>query len=174
MGARVPCPFVARREVVEGSADLVRQAPEFAAIVAAVGPCELRSGRRQRTHFAELARAICYQQLAGAAARSIHGRFAARFDGEPTAEAVLAAPEADLRLCWEQSPEVQHFDLSPSEGDYWRCALTAQAGVDLRPKVFEEVLRRGWALRELTRNRATLEDIFVRVTRSRQEDDEEF
>jgi len=88
---------MARREVVEASAELVQRAPEFSGIVAAAGPCELRSGRRQRTHFAELARAICYQQLAGAAARSIHGRFAARFDGEPTAEAVLAAPEADLR-----------------------------------------------------------------------------
>jgi 3-methyladenine DNA glycosylase/8-oxoguanine DNA glycosylase len=88
---------MARREVLEATADLVRHAPEFAAIVVAAGPCALRSGRRPRTHFAELARAICYQQLAGAAARSIHGRFAALFDGNPTAEAVLAAPEADLR-----------------------------------------------------------------------------
>jgi ABC-2 type transport system ATP-binding protein len=87
--------------------------------------------------------------------------------------AEIAAPEADLRLCWEHWAEVQHFDLSPGEGEYWRCVLTAQAGVDLRPKVFEEVRQRGWKLQELTRNRVSLEDIFVRLTRSRPEDDEE-
>jgi ABC-2 type transport system ATP-binding protein len=87
--------------------------------------------------------------------------------------AEIAAPEADLRLYFEQMAEVQHFDLSPVEGNYWRCVLTAQAGVDLRTRVFEEVRQRGWALRELTRERATLEDIFMQVTRSRQEDDEE-
>ena len=87
--------------------------------------------------------------------------------------AEIAAPEADLRLYFEQMAEVQHFDLSPVEGNYWRCVLTAQAGVDLRTRVFEEVRQRGWTLRELTRERATLEDIFMQVTRSRQEDDEE-
>src|SRR5437588_13069351 len=50
-------------------------------------------GRRARTpHFAELARMICYQQLAGRAAAAIHGRFVALFDGPPTPEAVLALP----------------------------------------------------------------------------------
>jgi 3-methyladenine DNA glycosylase/8-oxoguanine DNA glycosylase len=65
--------------------------------VAAVGPCELRRGRPRRTHFAELARAICYQQLAGAAARAIHGRFEALYDAAPSPEAVLATPDTELR-----------------------------------------------------------------------------
>ncbi len=63
-----------------------------------VGPCDLRRGRPRRPHFAELARAILYQQLAGRAAAAIHGRFAALFDGEaPTPEAVLALPVERLR-----------------------------------------------------------------------------
>ncbi len=86
-----------RREVVEASADLARRAPQFAAIIAAFGPADFRRARPRRTHFAELARAICYQQLAGAAARAIHGRFEALFDGHPTPELVLAAPEDVLR-----------------------------------------------------------------------------
>jgi 3-methyladenine DNA glycosylase/8-oxoguanine DNA glycosylase len=58
----------------------------------------LRRGRRRREHFAELARMIVYQQLAGKAAAAIHGRFAALFeDEEPTPEAVLATPMAKLR-----------------------------------------------------------------------------
>jgi DNA-3-methyladenine glycosylase II len=88
---------VVRRELVEASAALAAQAPEFAAIVASAGPCDLRRGRPRRTHFAELARAICYQQLAGSAARAIHGRFEALFDGAPTPEAVLTASDAALQ-----------------------------------------------------------------------------
>ena len=40
---------------------------------------------------------ICYQQLAGAAARAIHARFEALFTGPPTAAAVLALPDDALR-----------------------------------------------------------------------------
>jgi DNA-3-methyladenine glycosylase II len=88
---------MARRELVEASRELARRAPAFAGIVAAVGPCELRRGRPRRTHFAELARAICYQQLAGSAARAIHGRFEALYDGAPAPDAVLATPDDVLR-----------------------------------------------------------------------------
>jgi len=88
---------MARRELVEASNDLALRFPAFAAIVEAAGPCELRSGRPRRTHFAELARAICYQQLAGPAARTIHGRFEALFDGDPTPEKVVVTPVDALR-----------------------------------------------------------------------------
>jgi DNA-3-methyladenine glycosylase II len=63
-----------------------------------IGPFDLRRGRPRREHFAELARAITYQQLAGRAAAAIHGRFVALFDGNgPTPEAVLALPVDQLR-----------------------------------------------------------------------------
>jgi len=66
-------------------------------LVRVVGPCTMGWDRTRRPHFAELARMICYQQLAGAAARTIHGRFEALFDGHPTPDAVLAASDAELR-----------------------------------------------------------------------------
>ena len=67
-------------------------------VVGLVGPPDLGWGRRpRRTHFAELARAICYQQLAGNAARAIHGRFEALYGGTPTPAAVLATPDDRLR-----------------------------------------------------------------------------
>jgi DNA-3-methyladenine glycosylase II len=90
-------PRVARRAVIEGSVALARQEPRFAAVVEALGPADLRRGRPRRTHFAELVRAICYQQLAGAAARTIHGRLEAALDGTPTPEGVLALPVETLR-----------------------------------------------------------------------------
>ena len=85
--------------------------------------------------------------------------------------AEIAAPPADLKLCWEHMAEVEHFDLSPAEGEYQRCALTPRAGVDLRPQIFSLVQQRGWALRELTRSRHSLEYIFMHVTRAEKEEE---
>jgi 3-methyladenine DNA glycosylase/8-oxoguanine DNA glycosylase len=90
-------PRVARRAVVEGTAALARQAPEFAPYIDAHGPADLHRARPRRTHFAELARAICFQQLAGAAARTIHGRFEASLDGDVTPEGVIALPVETMR-----------------------------------------------------------------------------
>jgi DNA-3-methyladenine glycosylase II len=47
--------------------------------------------------FFHLARTICYQQLAGAAAATIHGRFVEALRGEVTPERVLRAREQTLR-----------------------------------------------------------------------------
>ena len=76
-----------------------------------------------------------------------------------------ASPAADLRDCWEQMGEIENYDVSPAEGDYQRCALTPRNGADLRPQIFFLALERGWPVRELTRTRHSLEDIYVHVIR---------
>ena len=76
---------------------LTRKDPALRKLVRVVGPCTMGWDRTRRPHFAELARMICYQQLAGAAARTIHGRFEALFDGRPTPETVLAISNDALR-----------------------------------------------------------------------------
>jgi ABC-2 type transport system ATP-binding protein len=86
--------------------------------------------------------------------------------------AEISAPWADLKALWEQWSEIQHFDMAPAEGEYVRCSLTARAGVDLRPYIFDLACERGWHLRELTRSRHSLEDIFVQVTRPNKEEEE--
>ena len=78
--------------------------------------------------------------------------------------AEIAAPEEELRACWEQFAEIEYYDISPAEGEFHRCALTPRNGLDLRPQIFALARERGWTLRELTRNRHSLEDIYVRVT----------
>lgn len=92
-------------------------------------------------------------------------------EGSHEVVAEIAAPEAALREVWEQVPEVQRADVVAADGRYFRCTLTPREGADLRPLVFELARDRGWTLRELTRRRHTLEDIYVRVTRP--EDEEE-
>jgi 3-methyladenine DNA glycosylase/8-oxoguanine DNA glycosylase len=86
------------KRLIEASEALATRDRVMRSMFERVGPCDLRRGRPRRPHFAELARAILYQQLAGRAAAAIHGRFAALFDGEaPTPEAVLALPVERLR-----------------------------------------------------------------------------
>lgn len=78
--------------------------------------------------------------------------------------AEIAAPPAELQECWSIMPEVEQFNISAAEGDYQRCALTPRNGGDLRPMIFALAQERGWKLRELTRSRHSLEDIYVQLT----------
>jgi ABC-2 type transport system ATP-binding protein len=87
--------------------------------------------------------------------------------------AEIAAPPDELRECWTQMPEIEQFDVSPCQGEYFRCALTPHDGLDLRAQVYNLARKHGWALRELTRSRHSLEDIYVQVTRPEEEEEEE-
>jgi ABC-2 type transport system ATP-binding protein len=84
--------------------------------------------------------------------------------------AEIAAPAAELQECWAQMAEIEQFDVSASDGEYSRCALTPRDGVDLRPQIYSLARERGWPLRELTRSRHSLEDIYVQVTRPGEEE----
>jgi ABC-2 type transport system ATP-binding protein len=85
--------------------------------------------------------------------------------------AEIAAPLAELKECWEQMGEVADYDIAPAEGEYHRCALTAGNGGDLRPLVFTVAAQRGWKLRELTCQRCSLEDVYIRLTRPESEEE---
>jgi DNA-3-methyladenine glycosylase II len=112
---------VTRRQLADASADLARRNRAFRAIVREAGPCDLRRGRPRRKHFAELARMILYQQLAGRAAATIHGRFEALFDGAgPTPEGVLALPVSKLRaagLSGNKAASVRDLAQKVLDGD---------------------------------------------------------
>ncbi len=87
--------------------------------------------------------------------------------------AEIAAPAEELREVLSQMPGVEQFDVSASEGEFQRCALTPRDGYDLRPAIFALCVERGWILRELTRSRHSLEDIYVQVTRPNEEEEAE-
>ena len=73
----------------------LRRDPAFGPLVEEVGPVE--DLREPATHFQALARSIVFQQLAGKAARTIHGRFVEVLDGDVDPRSVLAADEEALR-----------------------------------------------------------------------------
>jgi DNA-3-methyladenine glycosylase II len=74
---------------------LASRDPVLAGLIAAAGP--IRISRRTGSHFAGLVEAIVYQQLAGAAARAIHGRLVAALDDDVRPEALLALSDETLR-----------------------------------------------------------------------------
>ena len=77
------------------SDSIVRADRAFVPVVRAAGP--MQPPAPATDPFAALVRMISYQQLAGNAARAIHGRLLALFDGVPTPAALLAAPPDVLR-----------------------------------------------------------------------------
>jgi DNA-3-methyladenine glycosylase II len=74
---------------------LASRDPVLAGLIATAGP--VRIGRRTGSHFAGLVEAIVYQQLAGAAARAIHGRLVAALDDDVSPEALLALSDETFR-----------------------------------------------------------------------------
>jgi len=86
--ARKASPRAAARELAERD-------PVLARLLAEAGPPSFPVPTE--THFATLVRAITYQQLAGNAARAIHGRLVTALGGEIQPERLLALPEEGLR-----------------------------------------------------------------------------
>ncbi|HMG61758.1 MAG TPA: hypothetical protein VK599_02315, partial [Streptosporangiaceae bacterium] len=79
----------------EAARILAERDPVIARMVADFGPPSFPAP--SGSHFAALVTSITYQQLAGAAARAIHGRLVALLDDEVTPERVLAATTEQLR-----------------------------------------------------------------------------
>ena len=74
---------------------VARRDPAMARLIKAAGAIELRPAFDD--HFAALVRSIMYQQLAGAAASTIHGRFLKLFADGLSPAAVLSLPEGVMR-----------------------------------------------------------------------------
>ena len=93
--------------------------------------------------------------------------------GKGQVVAEIAAPAAEVAACWEEMGEILYADISQIDGQFLRCALTPRDGIDLRPQIYSLAKERGWVLRELTRSRHSLEDIYVRVTRPDEDEEDE-
>jgi DNA-3-methyladenine glycosylase II len=88
---------MAEGPIARAAAALAANDPVLSTLVEHYGPPRFGGRTRASDRFAVLARAICYQQLAGKAASTIHGRFVAAVGGEVTPARVLATPAEALR-----------------------------------------------------------------------------
>jgi DNA-3-methyladenine glycosylase II len=84
-----------RQELAKGIRLVARRDPAMARLIKSAGPLDLRDPLPDG--FAALVRSIMYQQLAGAAASTIHGRFLKLFSDGLSPAAVLALPEGAMR-----------------------------------------------------------------------------
>ena len=101
---------------------LARRDPVIRDLMRRYGECGL--AKAQRTDpFRALLHAIIAQQLSTKAAATIEGRFAALFDGRPTAAAIAAMPDERLRV----------VGISPQKLGYIRdlCARTLDGSLSL-------------------------------------------
>ena len=90
-------------------------------------------------------------------------------DGQVIAE--VEAPPAQLLEAFRDLPEVERVEVEPMDGNFQRLSLVPRNGADLRPLVSAEIREHGWPLRELTRSRHSLEDIFIHLTRGKVRED---
>src|SRR6266702_3152495 len=105
------------RENDSAAAPIARVDPAFAPLMQAAGPFTPRPP--DADPFNSLARAIVFQQLAGHAARAIHGRFAALFDGHPTPEGLLRTSIDQLRsvgLSGNKAASIADLALKATDG----------------------------------------------------------
>jgi DNA-3-methyladenine glycosylase II len=96
---------------------VARKDPAMARLIKASGRMELRDPLED--NFAALARSIMYQQLAGAAAATIHGRFLKLFSDGLSPAAVLALPEGAMRsagLSGSKAAAVTDLALKVTDG----------------------------------------------------------
>jgi DNA-3-methyladenine glycosylase II len=91
----VPEAQLKRVSYAQAAGLLATRDPVLARLIGAAGP--IRISRRTGSHFAALVEAIVYQQLAGVAARAIHGRLVAALDGDVEPEALLGLSDETLR-----------------------------------------------------------------------------
>jgi DNA-3-methyladenine glycosylase II len=100
-----------RVSYAEAAEILASRDPVVAGLIAAGGPIHI--SRRTAAHFAALVEAIVYQQLAGAAARAIHGRLVVSLHDNVTPEALLALSDETLRAVGLSTNKVRSLrDLS--------------------------------------------------------------
>lgn len=78
-------------------AALSKADPVWKAHIKRVGPCRIVPREQGRSHFEQLARAIVFQQLAGAAANTIWGRVKTAVGPRFTADTVMQQPDEVLR-----------------------------------------------------------------------------
>ncbi len=103
--------------VKRGEKFLAKTDPVLKQLIKEAGPCTLGTPT-PGSEFVTLCRSIVFQQLAGRAAATIHGRFVTAIGGKVTPAAVLATPFEDLRAAGlSNNKALSLIDLAEAQTD---------------------------------------------------------
>lgn len=86
-------------------------------------------------------------------------------DGQVIVE--IAAAAAAITEAFTGLDEIESLSVSPLDPPFHRAAIIPKPGADVRLIISELARRHGWAIRELTRRRHSLEDMFIHLTKHR-------
>ncbi len=82
---------------MDASSYLERTNPVLRPIIKKYGPCTLTWRNERQSRYAALVQTICYQQLAGKAALTIHDRVVIAAGGRVTVDSISSTSDFDLR-----------------------------------------------------------------------------
>ena len=80
----------------------------------------------------------------------------------------VRAPLADVKA-WGEKLALGQAECVEQPDGYVRCRFANATSADAREKIFGSAQERGWPLRELTRQVPSLEDLFVNLTRGKED-----
>jgi ABC-2 type transport system ATP-binding protein len=87
--------------------------------------------------------------------------------------AEIGGPAEEVRSRLAELAGVESVRVQVIDDHYVRVEVQPKQGADPRETIFHAVARNRWSLRELARQRTTLEDIFVQITREEDEAEED-
>ena len=111
---------MARPSIRDAVDELSARDPVLAKLAARLGPPPRRPPVRSDQRFGSLVETIVFQQLAGRAAATIHGRLLDALHGSVTPEAVLAAPDellASVGLSRAKAASIRDLAAQVSSGE---------------------------------------------------------
>jgi ABC-2 type transport system ATP-binding protein len=118
------------------------------------------------THILAEAEAICQRVLIIDRGRIVADDTPHALSDKTLRSSVVVELQGDPRetaAALEALAGVDHVDASEIDG-WIRFNVSTAPDTDVRQAVFRTAVERGWPLRELTRSRASLEDVFHRIT----------
>jgi len=124
------------------------------------------------THILPEVSATCGRVLIISNARLVASgtpeELAASSSGAELLHVVLRGPQDEVYAALREADFIASFhrgegEAADSTGDWLTLEITSQAG-DIRERLFSLVVERGWSLRELHREKMSLEEVFTRIT----------
>ena len=86
-------------------------------------------------------------------------------EGGGTVRVELRGDRAAIERELAALPGVKNIAVEQADSDFLRATVYAPPRNDVRVHIFEKAVENGWKVRELSRVRQTLEDVFVSITR---------